>query len=401
MTSPSIGFRASLSTRRNTQDAIQEVIDLATAELSITPNLGFVFFSPHHAENATTIASKIADCLQDPDQLLGCSGDAIVGPGREVEEEPAMSLWLAALPESHITTMHLEFRHTPEGNAIAGWHDELIGPWPAGSFLLAVGEPFSFPADVMLEQLHEDRPGTRVMGGMASGGHAPGENRLIRGTRVFTEGAVVAHVAGGVRLRPLVSQGCRPIGRPFVVTKAERNLLYELGGRPALEQLRELFQTLPTCEQALVNRGLHLGRVVSEYLDHFEQGDFLVRNVIGGDAASGAIALGDYIRTGQTVQFQIRDAASADAELRQLLSAVRDDPGHGARGALLFTCNGRGTRLFPEANHDAASIAAMLGNLPVAGFFAQGEIGPVGGKNFVHGFTASLAILEELPETDR
>src|SRR5687767_674262 len=150
MTSPAIAFRASLSTRHNTQDAIREAVDLATADLSARPNFGFVFFSPHHANSAASIALEIATVLQEPDHLLGCSGDAIVGPGREIEDEPALSLWLALLPESRISTMHLDFRRTSEGNAIGGWSDELIGPWPAGSFLLALGEPFSFPSDVML-----------------------------------------------------------------------------------------------------------------------------------------------------------------------------------------------------------------------------------------------------------
>ena len=171
-------------------------------------------------------------------------------------------------------------------------------------------------------------------------------------------------------------------------------MVYQLGGRPALDQLREIFQTLPTREQMLVNRGLHLGRVVSEYRDRFEQGDFLVRNVIGGDSNTGAIAVGDYIRPGQTVQFHVRDAESADAELRQLLAVVRDAPITGPRGALLFTCNGRGTRLFLQPHHDAGAIEQVLGSIPLAGFFAQGEIGPIGGKNFFHGFTASLAVLE-------
>jgi small ligand-binding sensory domain FIST len=394
MTVSPLAFASAISTRAETSDALREVITAATDQLQVQPNFGFVFFSHHHAPSAQQVASELGPLLSTPENLLGCTGEVIAGRGRECEEEPAISLWLASLPDSRITTMHLEFQRTPEGNAIGGWPDELSGAWPDGSFLFALGEPYSFPADVMLEQLNEDRPGTPVIGGMASGGHAPGRNRLIRGNEVFHEGAVVAHVSGGVRLRTVVSQGCRPIGKPFVVTKSERNVVYQLGGRPALDQLKEIFQTLPTREQLLVNRGLHLGRVVSEYRDHFEQGDFLVRNVIGGDSNTGAIAVGDYIRPGQTVQFHVRDAESADAELRQLLAAVRDAPTSGPRGALLFTCNGRGTRLFPQPHHDAGAIEQVLGGIPLAGFFAQGEMGPIGGKNFLHGFTASLAVLE-------
>lgn len=394
MTSPSIAFASAFSTRPESGDALREVVAVATDQLPAGANFGFVFLSHHHLDYSERAAAELSALLTTPENLLGCTGEGIAGRGRECEEEPAISLWLASLPTADITTMRLEFKRTPEGNAIAGWPDKLHGVWPDGSFLLAIGEPYSFPADVMLEQLNEDRPGVPVLGGMASGGHAPGRSRLIRGSDVFTEGAVVAHVSGGVRLRSVVSQGCRPIGKPFVVTKAERNIIYHLGGRPALEQLREIFQTLPTREQKLVNRGLHLGRVVSEYRDYFEQGDFLVRNVIGGDSSNGAIAVGDYIRPGQTVQFQVRDAESADAELRQLLAALRDTPANGPRGGLLFTCNGRGTRLFPQPHHDAGAIEQVLGPIHLAGFFAQGEMGPVGGKNFLHGFTASLAVLE-------
>jgi small ligand-binding sensory domain FIST len=216
---------------------------------------------------------------------------------------------------------------------------------------------------------------------------------LLLGRAVLAEGAVAALVSGPVRLRTVVSQGCRPIGRHYVVTKAERNVIYELGGKPALIQLKEIFDTLPAREQVLVQRALHLGRVVSEYQDRFEQGDFLVRNVVGLDPSSGAIAVGDYIRTGQTVQFHVRDQEAADAELKQLLAtAAKRSPG--PAGALLFTCNGRGTRMFSQPNHDAECLAKSLGNVPVAGLFAQGEIGPIGRQNFLHGFTASVAIFE-------
>jgi small ligand-binding sensory domain FIST len=259
---------------------------------------------------------------------------------------------------------------------------------------MVLGEPFSFPADFLLERLNDDRPGVPVVGGMASGGTQPGENRLLLGSRTYSEGAVAVHVSGNVRLRTVVSQGCRPIGKPFVVTKAERNIVYELGGKPALVQLREIFDALPTREQQLVQRALHVGRVVSEYQDHFEQGDFLVRNVIGIDAGTGAVALGDYLRPGQTVQFHVRDEEAADAELAQLLAKERTTQNPPPAGALLFTCNGRGTRMFSQRDHDAAAISLALGSVPLAGFFAQGEIGPIGRQNFMHGFTASIALFD-------
>ncbi len=383
---------AALSTQENTQDALREVCSAALEQVGGTPDLALLFFSPSHGRQAERLAAEACEAL-GTDNLLGCTGESIVGTGREVEEGPALSLWLARWPGVQQSLFSLQFERTREGGVIQGWPDALAAPWPADTFLLLLGEPFSFPADLLLDRLNEDRPGVPVMGGMASGGSQPGEHRLILGRAVLAEGAVAALISGPVRLRTVVSQGCRPIGRPYVVIKAERNVIYELGGRPALIQLKEIFDSLPTREQLLVQKALHLGRVVSEYQESFGQGDFLVRNVTGLDPSSGAIAVGDYIRTGQTVQFHVRDQEAADAELKQLLAAAAKGS-TGPAGALLFTCNGRGTRMFSQPHHDAESLAGALGPVPVAGLFAQGEIGPVGRQNFLHGFTASVAIFE-------
>jgi len=212
------------------------------------------------------------------------------------------------------------------------------------------------------------------------------------GEEEFRSGAVAVLVHGPVEIRAVVSQGCRPIGRHFVVTKAEQNVILELSGKPPLAQLQEVFDTLTPREQELVQSGLHVGRVINEYQETFGRGDFLVRNVVGADRKSGAIAIGDFVRPGQTVQFHIRDAETADEELRELLSAARDSGGGSPLGALMFTCNGRGTRMFSQPHHDAGALGEVLGGIPLAGFFAQGEIGPVGGHSFLHGFTASIAL---------
>lgn len=390
--STALGCASALSTKPDTAAALREACSEAREALGGSPDLAFLFFSPHHVKSADRLAAEACELL-GTENLLGCSGESIVGTGREVEEAPAMSVWLARWPGARILPMHLEFERTAEGGALEGWPDEAIGEWPADTFLLVLGEPFSFPADFLLERMNEDRPGVPVVGGMASGAPEPGENRLLFGRETLVEGAVCALVSGGVRLRTVVSQGCRPIGKHFVVTKAERNVIYELGGKPALLQLREIFSSLPTREQLLVQKSLHVGRVVSEYQDRFEQGDFLVRNVVGIDPNSGAVAIGDYIRPGQTVQFHVRDEEAADGELRQLLSAASQKV-QLAAGALLFSCNGRGTRMFSHPHHDAAAIHRACGNIPLAGFFAQGEIGPIGRQNYIHGFTASIALFE-------
>jgi small ligand-binding sensory domain FIST len=199
---------------------------------------------------------------------------------------------------------------------------------------------------------------------------------------------------GPFEFRTIVSQGCRPIGRPLIVTKAEANAIQELGRRPALEVLQDLYQALSDEDQQRVQQGLHLGRVVNEYQESFGRGDFLVRNVIAIDD-DGAIRVSDAIRIGQTIQFHVRDAATADEDLRSLLeNDRRAHPGTEPLGALLFDCNGRGTRLFDRADHDVVAIRDALGPIPVAGFFAMGEVGPVASRHFVHGYTACLLVIE-------
>jgi small ligand-binding sensory domain FIST len=207
---------------------------------------------------------------------------------------------------------------------------------------------------------------------------------------VVDSGAVGVRVPG-TRIQPLVSQGCRPVGNPYTVTRAEGNVIHELGGVPPLQRLREMVTKLSPEDRALVGQGLHVGRVIDEYKAEPERGDFLVRGVIGVDQESGALAVGDRIEVGETIRFHVRDADTADEDLRDLL----DREAKPAAGALLFTCNGRGSRLFSVPDHDASLVSEKLGGLPLAGFNCAGEIGPVGGKNFLHGFTASIALFDE------
>jgi small ligand-binding sensory domain FIST len=230
------------------------------------------------------------------------------------------------------------------------------------------------------------------MGGMASAALRSRQSRLFRDGRVLSAGAVGVHLPNA-EVHPLVAQGCRPIGDAYIITRADGNVIHELGGRPPLVRLREMAAALPGRDQELLAQGLQLGVVIDEYRAEPGQGDFLIRGVVGADPDSGAIAVGDQIQVGQTVQFHVRDAESADEDLRRALE--REAKALGGRrpaGALLFTCNGRGSRLFAEPDHDAGLIAATLGDIPLAGFFCAGELGPVGGQNFLHTFTASIAL---------
>ncbi len=382
-----VRIAAAFSPSRDVRQACNSI----QSELGGPADLAFAFVSAAHRDDMAAIGSQVCEQLGTT-ALLACTAESLACNGKEYEEPGGVALWAGRFPGAQITPMHLSFASTPEGGVFLGWPDQLPDAWPAGAALLLLADPFSFPADVLLAQLNESQRGVPVIGGMASGGMSPGENRLLLGANEIESGAVAVLVHGAVNATSVVSQGCRPIGQPFVVTKAERNIIVELGGRPALAQLQELFEKLSPEEQQLARGGLHVGQVIDEYREEFERGDFLVRNVQGVDPQNGAIAIGDWVRAGRTVQFHVRDAATADEDLDALLSAAHQGPTGDCAGSLLFTCNGRGTRLFEQPHHDAAALARHWPDLPTAGFFAQGEIGPIGGKNFVHGFTASIAL---------
>jgi small ligand-binding sensory domain FIST len=388
-------FAAALSTAADTALAVEEVCTPASTGLAGAADLAIAFFSAHHLEAVGDLASGLRERLA-PRCLLGCVAETVVGNGREVEEGPALSVWLGKWQSAVAADpFHLTLERTADGPSLMGWPDALEGVDAARAAVLLLGDPFTFPADFFLERMNESWAGLRVVGGMASGIRQAGECRLILDGAVHDRGAVGVVLRGDLGLRPIVSQGCRPIGRHMVVTRARDNVILELGGKAPLEQLQTLWHSLGPGEQALFQRGLHVGRVINEYQGTFQRGDFLVRNVIGLDRDSGALAITDRVRVGQTVQFHVRDAETADEDLRALLQLDVHAHDKKPAGALLFSCNGRGTRLFEQPDHDARAIREEAGAIPLAGFFAQGELGPVGGQNFIHGFTASVALFEE------
>ncbi len=386
------------STHPEIAEAIREAVAAASAELAATGDAGgntpadlaVVFVSAGHGRMIRPAMESLAD-LVPARIVIGTTAEGVLAGGDEFDGGPAVAVWLARLPGAWIEPVSLEYMQTPDGGMFAGWPEAAEGEWPANATLILLADPFSFPVDAFIKRMEEEHPGTPIVGGMASGGVEPGGNTLVAGPRTYESGAVGVLVGGAVRIRPVVSQGCRPIGNPMVITKSEENMIVELGGRPALERLREVYGGLDPADRELVRSSLHVGRAATEYRDTFRRGDFLVRNVVGADPESGVIAVGDLVRTGQTVQFHVRDAASADEDLRSLLSAR---PAARPAGALVFTCNGRGLRLFDTPSHDARCVQECLGPLPAAGFFAQGEIGPIGSRTFLHGFTASIAVVE-------
>ncbi|MCE9631654.1 MAG: FIST C-terminal domain-containing protein [Planctomycetia bacterium] len=386
------------STHQEIAEAIREAVAAASVQLAATgeggdaaADLAVVFVSAAHGQMIRPAMESLAD-LVPARTVIGTTAEGVLAGDDEFDRGPAVAVWMARLPGAWIKPVSLEYVQTPDGGMFAGWPEAVDGDWPANAALILLADPFSFPVDTFIKRMEEEHPGMPIVGGMASGGAEPGGNTLVAGPRTYESGAVGVLMGGAVRIRPVVSQGCRPIGKPMVITKSEENMIVELGGRPALERLREVYGGLDAADRELVRSSLHVGRAATEYRDTFQRGDFLVRNVVGADPESGVIAVGDLIRTGQTVQFHVRDAASADEDLRTLLSA-RTSAARPA-GALVFTCNGRGLRLFDTANHDARCVQECLGPLPAAGFFAQGEIGPIGSRTFLHGFTASIAVVE-------
>jgi small ligand-binding sensory domain FIST len=375
-------------------DAGTRVAEEALASLrDVAPTLGVLFATPHYSIAAADLLAAVRDVTGGM-PLIGCIADSVIAGPREVETDPGVSLWLAE-GTGRVETFSMEYFEEPSGGLLAGYHFE-----PGGGLHLLLCDPFSFPAGDLLEHVNANAPGAQVIGGMASGGAEHRRSQLFLDGQVLIRGAVGARFAGA-EVDLLVSQGCRPIGSPFTVTGAEGNVMRELGGRPPYERLQELVGALPVRDRGLlVNGGLHVGLVIDEYRSEQRHGDFLIRSVIGADPESGAIVVGAELDIGQTVQFHARDAESADEDLRRALEReVAALSGQSPAAALMFTCVGRGAQLFRAPDHDAGLVAKFLGEIPMAGCSCAGELGPVGGKNFLHSFTASIAIFRRVRES--
>jgi small ligand-binding sensory domain FIST len=349
-------------------------------------DLVFLFLSAEHAEDATAAASALREELT-PLHLLGCVAEGVLAGTREVEEGPAVAVWAGSLPGARLELFHAFAVPADGGFAVEGF-PELEDP----SLVALLADPFTFPVSPVLGRLNDRYPGLPLVGGIASGAGRPGTQALIVDDDVHEEGAAGV-VLSGVRVGLAVSQGCAPFGHDAVITAADGNVVYELAGVPALERLRAEIVGLPPEQRELATRGVLAGLVIDENKAEYGRGDFLMRGLVGVDEESGAIAIGEQVRVGQTLRFHFRDADAADADLREALAAELQS--ERAAGALVFTCNGRGTNMFAEPDHDARVVSELLGVPTAAGFFCGGEIGPVGGRAFLHGFTATVAVFFE------
>ena len=366
-------------------EAFAQAAQAARDGLGSKCDLCVVFAGAPHLGHARSLLDAVQRELA-PAHLIGCGAGGVVGPGRELEEGPGAVVWAASLPGGRISTHHLRFEQN-------GAQPRLIGLGAGqelGETLVVLADPYTFPTELLLRELESEAPGVPVLGGLASAA-AAGSAALFRDGDVLHEGAVVCSL-GDVEVLSCVSQGAAPVGPEMTITAAEGNVITELASMPAIERLREAIAMLTPQQQELAAGGLMLGLVIDENQPDYERGDFLVRPVIGADPEAGSIAIGERVRVGQTVRMQVRDGSSADEDLRSALGLHSKALGRGgAAGALLFTCNGRGAHMFDVPDHDATAVLDAL-HAPVGGFFCAGEIGPVGGRNFLHGFTATMGI---------
>jgi small ligand-binding sensory domain FIST len=374
---------------RYSEDAVIGVARDLREEMGTNASLGFLFVTQEWRPQIEDTLELIRLHGHVP-QLVGCSGWGVIGRKREVEGEPGFSLLLLSLPAGSFTVTQIDENAALESPGPDFWHTSTgVAPSEARSWII-LANPYFGGVETWLEDFSAAYPRVPLLGGLASARNA--EIFLMRDGDISPAPLLAIALKQGLVVLPLVSQGCRPIGDPSPITKAEENLILEIGNFPAYQALEAAFLSIPAEQRVSVRNNLFLGLAVSEYIEDFKQGDFLIRNILGADPQIGALAVGAYPRVGQTVQFQLRDSKSAREDLILASEAVKRRM-FGPIGILLFSCAGRGKGLFGTSDHDAGTLAYILGDLPLAGFFCNGEIGPVGAKTFLHGYTASAAVL--------
>ena len=358
-----------------------------------TPDLAVAFVSAHHSSQYDELPVLMRH-LFNARVFVGCSGGGIIGAGREVENRPGFSLAAAVLPDTKVVGFRIEDADLPDGDAPpSAWEDiATIAATDDPQFLL-LSDPFSVRGEHLLMGFDYAFPRSAKIGGLASGGQQPGSNALYLGDETYNDGVVGVALHGNVAVDTIVAQGCRPIGRRMQITSSERNILLELDGRNTLDVLRELFHSLDERDSQLAQHSLFLGVVMDEFNDDPKLGDFLIRNIIGLDARRGALAVGEHLKEGQTVQFHLRDAETSSHDLDAMLTQyTADGVQTSGAGALLFQCLGRGSYLYGRADHDTDMFRDKVGAVPLTGFFCNGEIGQVAGSTYLHGYTSSFGI---------
>lgn len=378
-------------------DAV-EVIDLLIARLPILAgddpiDLAFLFTSDAYVNDLPALLPEVKQ-RTGARVLIGCSGQGLIANDREEETEPAMSLQVLSLPGAELTPVHLTAEEAADPDASDILRERLGAAVFDMNALFLFVDPFTVDGERLLECVALIDDQLPVVGGLASAKFNRRGTYVILDDALYDEGFVGVSLGGAFEVKTVVSQGAAPLGETWTITGVQGNLIQSIGMRPALEVLSDVFQSLAPDVQARARANLLVGLAMDEYRDEFRRGDFLIRNLVGVDRRSGSVAVGAMPREGQTLQFQLRDPGAADEDLRELLSKARQElEGREIAGAILCSCNGRGIGLFGEPDHDAKTFQEQMGDTPVAGFFCNGEIGPVAGKNFLHGFTASIALI--------
>jgi small ligand-binding sensory domain FIST len=371
------------------EQAVIEVAETLRQEIGTNASLGFLFLTQEWRPHLQDTLELIRLHGHVP-QLVGCSGWGVIGSRREIEHQPGFSLILFSLPSDSFAVVQIHEAQTEESTGADYWHAATgLSAADVRSWLV-LANPYFGGVESWLDEWGRAYPHIPILGGLASATNS--EIFLLRDGDISAAPILAIALKKGLVVQSLVSQGCRPIGDPSPITKAEENLILEIGNLPAYQALETAFLSIPADQRVSVRNNLFLGLAVSEYIDDFKQGDFLIRNILGADPQIGALAVGAYPRVGQTVQFQLRDSKSAREDLVLASERVKRKLS-GPLGILLFSCAGRGKGLFGTSDHDAETLASILGDLPLAGFFCNGEIGPVGEKAFLHGYTASAAVL--------
>jgi small ligand-binding sensory domain FIST len=384
-------FVSLISDADSSDSAVQHVITRARQTLDGKIDIVWAFLAAHHAADADSIIEKLWLQL-DPQVIVGCAAEGVIAENSEIERAPGLAILAGEMPNVSLHPFHIPAKDWRQLLAAPDQLTQRFATNDSSRAVIAFGDPFTVPITELMREMDRSMPKIPLIGGMASAARGPNQNVLLKNDRLYKDGMVGVTLSGKLNVQTLVSQGCSPVGRPLVITKGHDNIIEHLGGKPALAALSEIVAELNPDQQNLINqRGLMIGRAISEYKDHFTRGDFLVRQISGADRESGAIGVGDFVRVGQTIQFHVHDAKSAHEDLELLLESAQSTPAPAA--ALLFDCNGRGQRLFDQPNHDVSVASAAMPTTAIAGFFAAGELGPVGGKNFIHGHTASFALL--------
>jgi small ligand-binding sensory domain FIST len=372
---------------------LQKWAEALRAGLGSRPvSLGLVFMTPQFFPKARQILEVLRVHARIP-LLAGCSSQSLIAEGEEVEKDAGLSLGLFSLPGAELQAVHFTQEQVEEANGPGYWRLETgVEPEHSRGWLAFI-DPFHLDSEGWLRGWNEAYAPLPVLGGLASGDFNDQSTQVYLDGEAYDEGGVAISVGGAVGLVGVTSQGCTPIGETWTLTKVDQNIIHQIGNRPAYEVLAETFNHLSAEEQRKARGNLFIGLVVNEYLEDFHRGDFLIRNLLGADPKSGSIAVGALPRMGQTIQFQRRSAAAATEDMNELLARARRQLGETPiYGGCLCSCNGRGQGLFGHPNHDAQMVQQSFGPLGLAGFFCNGEIGPIGDRNFLHGFTASLAL---------